>query len=395
VRTFVAAEGKTAASGPWIRNVAFLLTVLAILLVASVGHAMTLSVVTERVTAGPSAFLSHEIHLTGPFEPGDSDQLKVVLEDLKARGGTQPGESLAVVALDSKGGALEEGMRIGRLLRQFGVSTIVRSGKRCLSSCAIAFLGGTAPGPAGPEADRHLEVGGRLGFHAFYAPRDGEARDAATSRARGVTEGRATSAVVVTYVLEMGVDPEPILRALVRPPEEMTYIETAGEFVELGICPVALKLPRVTLAERAANICSNASQGRLPVWPDLLNEYTPLEAKRLLLGEIAYHASQARVRAGIAARLQQVLRGGRGADALYAELAAAGLPLPVMRAKAYYFEMPVAGIRRMGCMATLTPENPAQYGVVLVTHNGLANPKQSPPSECPELFLFGHDEVIN
>ncbi|WP_422035870.1 hypothetical protein [Reyranella sp.] len=395
MQAFVAAGGTGETRRSESLVVALLWVIAAILLIAPATHAMTLAVVTKHVTAGAGTFVSHEINLTGPFEPGGSDELEAVLEKLKARGGTKPGDSLATLSLDSKGGALEEGMRVGRLLRQFGVSTIVRNGKRCLSSCAIAFLGGATRGTAGPVADRQLEIGGRLGFHAFYAPRDGDARDAATSRARGVTEGRATSAIVVAYVLEMGLDPEPIIRALVRPPEEMTYIETAGEFMELGICPVALKLPRMTLAERASNICNNASQGRLPAWPDLVNEYTPQEAKRLLLGEIAYQAGRANVRGGIAARLQQVLRGGRGTDALYAELAAAGLPLPVMRAKAYYFEMPVAGIRKMACMATLTPDDPAQYGVVLITHTGLAKPKQSTPAECPELFLFGHDEVIN
>ena len=392
---FGAADGSTAARRSRINGAVFLLVIAVILHVALASHAMTLAVVTERVAGGSGGYLSHEIRLTGSFERGDSDQLKAILEELKRRGGTNPGESLAVLSLDSKGGALEEGMRVGRLLRQFGVATIVRSGKRCLSSCAIAFLGGATPRPAGPEADRQLEVGGRLGFHAFYAPRDGDAHDAATSRARGVTEGRATSALVVAYVLEMGIDPGPILRALMRPPEEMTYIETAGEFVDLGICPVALKLPRATLSERASNICSNASEGHLPVWPDLVNEYTPLEAQRLLLGEIAFHAAQAKVRAGIAARLQQVLRGGRGVEALYAELAAAGLPLPVMRAKSYYFEMPVPGIRKMGCLATLTPDDPARYGVVLITQDGLARPRQPAPAECPELFLFGHDEVVN
>ncbi len=390
-----AADGSTVAWRSPIHTAVFIVAVAAILFAAATSHAMTLTVATERVAGGSGGYLNHEIRLTGPFERGDSDHLKRILEDLKGRGGTKPGGSLAVLSMDSKGGALEEGMRVGRLLRQFGVATIVRSGKRCLSSCAIAFLGGSTPRPAGPEADRQLEVGGRLGFHAFYAPQDGDARDAATSRARGVTEGRATSALVVAYVLEMGIDPGPILRALVRPPEEMTYIETAGEFVDLGICPVALKLPRSTLPERASNICSNASEGHLPVWPDLVTEYTPLEGQRLLLGEVAFHAARANVRAGIAARLQQVLRGGRGVEALYAELAAAGLPLPVMRAKAYYFETPVPGIRRMGCLATLTPDDPAGYGVVLITHDGLARPRQPAPSECPELFLFGHDEVVN
>lgn len=361
------------------------------LLAASPGSAMTFSVSSTRAEGASGSTTTTEIRATGSFERGDADRLSGTLQTLK--GGARVGESLLLVSFDSKGGTLEEGMRIGRLLRQFGVSTVIRAGSRCLSACALAFLGGTAVSPAGVEPGRRLEVGGQLGFHAFYATRDVDARDASTSRARGVTEGRAMSAVIIAYVIEMGVDPTVVLRSLVRPPDEMTFIETAGEFGSLGVCPIALASPRAALAERAAHICSNASQGQLPAWPDIVNEYTPMEARRLLLGQVAHDAAQANVRAGIATRLQQVLRGGKGTEAIYDELAAAGLPLPTMRSKAFHFELPGPG--RMGCLVTLSPSDPAAYGVVLITPGGLALPRIAAPAGCPELFLFGHDEIIN
>jgi hypothetical protein len=366
------------------------------LLAAPAVHAMTFGVTTTSVDApGAPARVAHEIRATGSFERGDTDQLAAILQGIKGRGGTRPGDPLAVIAFDSRGGVLEEGMRMGRLLRQHGAATLVRTGNRCLSACALAFLGGSKLGSSGAEPSRWLEIGGQLGFHAFYAARDVDARDASTSRARGVTEGRAMSAVIISYVIEMGIEPAVVLRALVRPPDEMTFVETAGEFGSLGICPVGLSLPRATLAERAAHVCSNASQGHLPAWPDLVNEYTPMEARRLLLGQVAHDAGQAKVRAGVATRLQQVLRGGKGTEAIYDELAAAGLPLPVMRARAYFFEVPGAGAGRASCLVTLSPGGPADYGVVLITSAGLAAPRLAAPAGCPELHLFGHDEVLN
>ena len=296
------------------------------------------------------------------------------------------------MAFDSTGGSLDEGMRMGRVLRKHGVGTLIRADDRCLSSCALAFLGGTTLGPEGAAPDRRLEIGGQLGFHAFYATRDPGARDAATSRASGVTEGRAMSAVIIAFVIDMGVDPEDVLRALVRPADDMTYIEAAGEFASLGACPVGLPASRATLADRATNICANVTQGTMPIWADLIVEYTPVEARRLLLGEVARHAAEAQVKGGLSTRLEQVLRGGRGTEALYAERAAAGMPLLTMRARAFHLEMP--GLRT-SCFVTLSPSGMADYGVVLLSSSGVAAPRIAAPSACPELFGFNQDEIIN
>lgn len=372
---------------PWIALLALIVFVAAVLLaVPRSAHALTFTTMAVPVGSPP------EIRASGAILPGDADQLAATLLSLERQGSLSAAGLRAIVSFDSRGGALDEGMRIGRLLRKVGAGTLIRAGDRCLSACAMAFVGGTMLGAEGAEPYRRLEIGGELGFHAFYAMRDPDSRDAAGSRARGVTEGRATSAIIIAYVMEMGVDPEDVLRALVRPPEEMTYIEAAGEFVSLGVCPVGLPAPRATSAQHATNVCTNASQGVLPAWPDLIVSYTPMEARRLLIGQVAAQAGKANVRAGLATRLQQILRGGRGTEAIYDELAAAGLPLPAMRARAYHLELPDI---RVSCLVTLSPSDRANYGVVLITPAGLAAPRAVAPNGCPELFTFGHDEIIN
>jgi hypothetical protein len=363
------------------------------LLTAPAAHAITLKVTSIRADgAKPSGGPAYEIGVSGPFVDGDTDRLAEALEGLRQRGGLARGEPLAIIVFDSKGGALEEGMRMGRLLRKWNLGTLVRAGRQCLSACALAFLGGSKPGLLAPEPNRSLEFGAALGFHAFYAPPNVNARDAATNRARGVSEGRAAAALVIGYVMEMGADPEHLLGALVKAPDEFLYIETAGEFASLAVCPIGLPQSRATLVERAVNVCTNVTRGVLPALPDAAVEYTPVEARRLLIAKIAGDAAQANVRSGIAARLQQILRGGRGTEAIYDELSAAGLPLPPMRSRAYNLEVPGIAV---SCLATLSPSDPADYGVVLLTPLGVAGPRATAPPLCPGLFLYGHEEIIN
>jgi ATP-dependent protease ClpP protease subunit len=63
------------------------------------------------------------------------------------------------VSLESNGGALEDGYKLGTVFREREVVTIVFNDKMCASSCAVAFLGGTY---------RYLAERGTLLFHAPY-----------------------------------------------------------------------------------------------------------------------------------------------------------------------------------------------------------------------------------
>jgi hypothetical protein len=62
---------------------------------------------------------------------------------------------IKVLHLESLGGRISIGEEINKIVRDFGLNTMVTS--YCMSSCTVAFLGGR---------ERFLEAGARLGFHA-------------------------------------------------------------------------------------------------------------------------------------------------------------------------------------------------------------------------------------
>jgi hypothetical protein len=67
--------------------------------------------------------------------------------------------SKVVVAFESEGGSLLAGIRIGEIIRMKGFATVVPTGARCASACAIAWLGG---------AQRLIGEPALIGFHAAY-----------------------------------------------------------------------------------------------------------------------------------------------------------------------------------------------------------------------------------
>ena len=134
--------------------------------------------VTFRQFDEDGPFRKAIFRLDGPVEAGDSKQVS----DAVAKMNEAPSNAFRTVfaiELNSDGGSYLEGIELALTLRRLGVGTIVRTGDRCFSSCAIAFLGGSSglkdPTPV-EEADplpnqlpdRSLEKGAALGFHAPY-----------------------------------------------------------------------------------------------------------------------------------------------------------------------------------------------------------------------------------
>lgn len=107
--------------------------------------------------------------------------------------------NLITVSLDSPGGSLLGGLRLGYALRQLGVHTNVALGQSCFSACALAFLGG-----------QQRTVEGRYGVHA--------ASFGSSARQGGQTHLLDTvqhlGAITTAYVNEMTGRPDVALRAL-------------------------------------------------------------------------------------------------------------------------------------------------------------------------------------
>lgn len=170
--------------------------------------------------------------LEGVIEPGDTKRFKAYF-DSKADGF---GFS---VALNSPGGNMIEGIKLGEYFRETAIKTFVArypkqpfgmedydysnldsvAGAQCSSACALAFLGGV---------EQTVADGGIIGFHQFSG--GGDERSAAETMASTQT----VSAIVASYLREMGAAPGLFEMMSATPPEAL-YTPAAADLVFLGI----------------------------------------------------------------------------------------------------------------------------------------------------------------
>lgn len=130
---------------------------------------------------------------TGDIVPGDAEAIKKLIT-LEFEQKYRLVRDLVTVNLNSRGGSLIGGIRLGYALRELGVHTNVGPDQSCLSACALAFLGG------------HVRtVEGRLGVHAAGLA----SSNANNPNTTGVTQTQlfdsiqAMSAITTAYVHEM------------------------------------------------------------------------------------------------------------------------------------------------------------------------------------------------
>jgi hypothetical protein len=376
------------------------------LLYATAAHALTISVHTKSVpSVTPSSPLAiYTLRLTGPIEPGDSEALRRILVSLDARPRGVADAPLATAELSSIGGDLIEGLKIGYLFSEFNVATVVRKGGRCLSACALAFLGGTAFHDAfsGRSRSCSLEIGGVVGFHNFTAStdasrKDAESRAGQTSERSGFFMARAGAALIVHYAADMGIDPKLIGRMLGRSSEDFEYITTAQAFLSLGICPIGLGLPGISPAEQAANICNHSMGWRSPANSSRARSMTAGHARLHLLEFVQSHMQSFKVKGALSDQLASysVMRNDKGVESLYADLRAAAVPLPEMVGPVFEVDGYQIGVYGLTCIVSLSLDNPGRYDVVIKGPKGLARVSRSAPDDCRGLFRYDWDAVIN
>ena len=128
------------------------------------------------------------------------------------------------VSLNSPGGDLRAGLRLGEMIRQAGTRTSVAATKpmdqsgptswhesddgMCASGCAFAFMGGV---------DRSVGTGSLRGMHRFYSD-DANIDTNLTQQAMGET---------LLFTISMGIDPNVIVAASSAAPEEMYWFSEA------------------------------------------------------------------------------------------------------------------------------------------------------------------------
>lgn len=157
------------------------------------------------------------------------------LRFLQDNGLADSGGELAVY-FDSPGGNLMSGIKLGGLIRKQGLHTSIgrtlpahaggkalRPGK-CASACSFAFLGGTV----------RSARGGELGVHQFY---DSAALADPTARsfdASAMSTQQLIGAIIINFVVRMGVDPRVASIAASTMPEDL-YFFSDEELADLKV----------------------------------------------------------------------------------------------------------------------------------------------------------------
>ncbi|OLP52721.1 hypothetical protein BJF92_14400 [Rhizobium rhizosphaerae] len=155
----------------------------------------TLAYTVQQTDAGTKFVM-----VEGTFE--FSDDL-TQLRDLLIR------EHPSFIGFDSPGGNVAKAIELGRMIRSFGLMTFQVRKAECASACSLAFLGGTA---------RSAEPGS-IGVHksSFSDPQGMHVDDA-------VSAVQQTTAEIIGYMSEMGVDPGLLQLSLSYDSNDIRYL---------------------------------------------------------------------------------------------------------------------------------------------------------------------------
>lgn len=231
----------------------------------------------REVSAG-NAVEALTIVIEGEFEPGLADRFERFMESEHPEAFT--------VALNSPGGSLIEGIKLGSLFRRYELWTSVErqlpyngsyaefdTNAICASACAIAFLGGKL---------RFLANDQQLGFHQFYRAKSATNLIEDYLEEQDISgDSQLMSALLVSYLSELGdIDLNLMLLAANTPPDEMYWVslEEAAELnitSDSGWSPFWLEPYRNGVV--AASRREDATDGYDPLHPyDLVAQATAL-----------------------------------------------------------------------------------------------------------------------
>lgn len=190
--------------------------------------------------------------MSGPAVAANVTEVNAGRSDLAVfliEGGIQGGETLALesfvgklppnkpvaVILNSPGGSLDEGLKLGRFFHRARISTFVLGyGGGCFSACAIAFLGGR---DRDGRPSRIKMTGGSLGFHQFRRERSPDKASQKFTKAdieQEVAITRRTALSIIEYLSDIGEDMS-FLHLMLKAPSADVNLLSNEEAVTYGI----------------------------------------------------------------------------------------------------------------------------------------------------------------
>lgn len=161
----------------------------------------------------------------GPVQIGDADRFRAYL----AR---TPIKKRTAIYLNSPGGNLYEGMRLGLAFHQLGVRTVIEGGSaKCVSACALAFLGGR---DSDGKPWRTKSSSSELGFHSWKSQFSDTRTYTADDMYRLEQETQRTVLAVADYLRAIGTDLD-FLRMMFRASSSDMNDVSDAEALRIGI----------------------------------------------------------------------------------------------------------------------------------------------------------------
>jgi hypothetical protein len=143
-----------------------------------------------------------------------------------------PNQRIAVI-LDSPGGLISEGLKLGHFFYDTKIATFVFTGGiGCHSACALAFLGGRDA--ATGKRLRVMMSGARLGFHQFGAKFDPAKTYKQKDMGAVVEDSQRVMDSIIGYLHAIGEDLA-FLPLMLRAPHEAMTLVSDDEALMRGI----------------------------------------------------------------------------------------------------------------------------------------------------------------
>jgi hypothetical protein len=179
------------------------------------------------------------------LETGRTDLAVFVLNGMIVGGETitlqreiaeMPSNLPVAVVLNSPGGNLQEGIKLGEFFYHAKIPTFVLGfGGYCYSACSVAFLGGRDRITGRPS--RFKMTGGSLGFHQFRVVRSAEEQKKTYKKADIDAENKKTRTLtfaLISYLRGIHEDMSKLHLMLKAPSEGMNLVSNE-EAIALGI----------------------------------------------------------------------------------------------------------------------------------------------------------------
>lgn len=149
--------------------------------------------VEEDAEGGPVLIMN------GAIAQGDADRFATYLDTLT----TTP----ATISINSPGGAVDEALALGQLIRDNALNTVIQSGMACLSACPYMLAGGV---------ERIVSQDGAVGLHQHYYETPGY-----MPAYFAVEDIQNSQGAVMRHLIAMGVDVAVMVYGLTTPPNDI------------------------------------------------------------------------------------------------------------------------------------------------------------------------------